>query len=587
MKRRGADIITDQLRRGGIKHVFALCGHGNIGLLDALYEAQPELTTVSVHHEQVAGHMADAYFRIKGVPAATLTSSGPGSANLPVALASAMMDSSAVLAITGNVPTQQFNRDPFQETGRHYQADFPGVLRPYVKRSFQPTRPEQLPLVLRQAMVLLKQGRPGPVHIDVPLNLFLEETEEPTPDPQEFLGGLTSASGASAESIGDVVDLIRGCERPVLLAGGGVFYHRGVEEFQRLAESTGIPVICSPDANGVLPTSHPLMLGPIGRNGTYAANEAARNADVVVSLSCLLDDRMTSAWIDGFTFSIPPTKLIQVDIDERELSKNYPATLGVLANPATFSAQLKDALDGSGYRVNDPWRERLDAARRQWNEDVSPAERDERFPAHPQRVIAEIRGAVPGDAMVLSDVGIHHNWLVQFWDTEVPGTFHQSWGFAAMGFGVAGVLGAKLARPDVPAVTICGDAGFTMVSSAVLTAVEYGIPAVWVVWDNQAYGSIRDMQYGFFEGRELATAFYKDGQPHSPDFAALARSFGANGITVSAPGDIGDAVSTAIASERPTVVHVPTAGDVHPIATGGWVLPPLDPIRPTYRFDEG
>jgi acetolactate synthase I/II/III large subunit len=176
---KGAEILVEQLVREGVPYLFGVCGHGNIGFLDAAYAASDRIKTISVHHEQAAGYMADAYFKVRHEPVATFTSSGPGSANLPVALAAAMMDSSAFLAITGNVPTQQFNRGPFQETGKYFQADFPSVIRPYVKRSFQPTRAEMIPLAVRQAMDLMRTGTPGPVNIDVPLNVFVEETDAP------------------------------------------------------------------------------------------------------------------------------------------------------------------------------------------------------------------------------------------------------------------------------------------------------------------------------------------------------------------------------------------------------------------------
>ena len=192
---KGAEIIVDYLVREGVPYVFGLCGHGDIGLLDALYDRQKEITTISVHHESVAGFMADAYFRVRHEPVATFTSCGPGSANLPVALGSALMDSSAFLAITGNVATSQFNRGPFQETGRHYQADFPAVVRPYVKRSFQATRPEQLPLMLRQAFATMTQGRPGPVHLDVPLDVLVERTEAEAPDPALWRHGFSATVG--------------------------------------------------------------------------------------------------------------------------------------------------------------------------------------------------------------------------------------------------------------------------------------------------------------------------------------------------------------------------------------------------------
>src|SRR6266567_961579 len=213
---KGAEIIAEYLIRAGVPYVVGLCGHGDLGLLDALYDRRDEIRTLSVHHESAAGFIADAYYRVRHEPLATFTSVGPGSANLPVALGSAFMDSSAFLAITGNVPTTQFNRGPFQETGRYYQADTPGVLRPYVKRSFQATRADQLPLMLRQAFATMLGGRPGPVHLDVPLDVFVETSAQEVPDPGQWRHGISRRSAAAAGDVAAILDQLLAAEVHVL-----------------------------------------------------------------------------------------------------------------------------------------------------------------------------------------------------------------------------------------------------------------------------------------------------------------------------------------------------------------------------------
>jgi len=217
----GADIIVEYLAREGVPYAVGLCGHGNIGLLDALHRHQAAIKTISVHHEQAAGHIADAYYRVAGTPLATFTSCGPGSANLPMAVACAMLDSSAIFVVTGNVPTQQFNRGAFQETYRHYQADFPSVLRPYVKRAYQATRADMLPTAVRDAFREMLTGRPGPVNLDVPLNVFVEEADVEVPDPRSWRGGLHSDAAGNPAAVAEAVALLASATRPVILAGRG------------------------------------------------------------------------------------------------------------------------------------------------------------------------------------------------------------------------------------------------------------------------------------------------------------------------------------------------------------------------------
>ena len=244
---KGAEILVEYLIKEKVPYLFGVCGHGNIGFLDAAADSASRIKTISVHHEQAAGYMADAYYKVRHEPVATYTSCGPGSCNLPVALAGAMMDSSAFLAITGNVPTTQFNRMPFQETGRYFQGDFPSVIRPLVKKSFQPTRVEMLPLAIKQAFGLLRTGRPGPVNIDVPLNVFQEtaEVEIPDPDPrvnQRFPGELRAIDRA--------LELLLAARRPVVLVGQGGLIGEVTDALLEFLKLVRIPVVTSPNEIG-------------------------------------------------------------------------------------------------------------------------------------------------------------------------------------------------------------------------------------------------------------------------------------------------------------------------------------------------
>ena len=583
---RGADIIVEYLAREGVPYAVGVCGHGNVGLLDALHRHQAAIKTISVHHEQAAGHIADAYYRVAGTPLATFTSCGPGSANLPMAVACAMLDSSAIFVVTGNVPTQQFNRGAFQETYRHYQADFPSVLRPYVKRAYQPTRADMLPTAVRDAFREMLSGRPGPVNLDVPLNVFVEEADVEVPDPSAWRRGLHGDAAGNPAAVAEAVALLASATRPVILAGNGVIAAGAQEELRRLAERLRAPVITSPMAKGALDERHPLALGPVGRNGTYMANQAGRSCDVLLALGTRFDDRASSAWLPGVSYEIPPTRLIHVDRDPGELGRNYPATVGIIGDARQVLGQMLALLPGApGAGGASAARDaELAGWRAAWEEARRADRASDAVPIRPERLVLELRRALPDDAIVLADVGVHHNWLVQEFEVRRPGMLLQSWGFGGMGFAVCGVLGARLAAPTRPCVCVCGDGGFLMAPHILATAVEYDLPAVWIIWNNQGYVSIRDLQLGFFGGREIATSFAREatGDLYSPDFAALARAFGAQGLRIEKPGDLGGALEMALGSGRPTVLEVMVDRDVRPRATGGWELPPLPPARPTF-----
>ena len=546
-----------------------------------------KIKLMTVRHEQAAGHMADAYFRVAHKPVATFTSCGPGSTNLPTALASAMMDSSAFLAITGNVPTSQFGRSPFQETGRFYQAEFPNVVRPYVKRSYQSTRVDQIPLMMRQAFKTMMTGRTGPVHLDVPLNCFAEEADVEVPEPSLWRDGISSRSTGGAELIEKAMELLLSTDKPCIIAGHGAVISEASAELVKLAELLNIPVATTANGKGVIPADHSLSLGPVGRNGSYMANETCRSCDVLLALGVKFDDRQSSSWIPGYTFNIPPTKLIHVEIDPDEMARNYPPTIGILADAKSF---LKDLLACAQDKVRpDPkrnagWLGKIADWRKGWEEFNQPKYISDAVPIQPERLVKDIRAVMPRDGILLADVGEHHNWLLQFYDVYRPAGFLQSWGFASMGFGICGVLGAKLAAPDKVCVSVCGDGGFMMTPHILCTAVEYDIPAVWIIWNNYGFNVIRHQANGAWPGREIVTSFKKDrtGELMNPDFAALAVACGAKGARVEKPGDFKDVFQQAIRSNGPFVIDVAVNRQAFAPSTGSWVLPPFGHPEPSY-----
>jgi len=585
----GAAYIVDFLIRQKVPYVFGLCGHGILGLLDGLFDRQGEIKTISVHHESAAAFMADAYFRIRQEPVATFTSCGPGSTNLIVAVAAAFADSSAMLNITGNVPTGQWNRGPFQETGKYFQGDFVNVMRPYVKRSFQPTRPDMLPLALRQAFALMTNGRPGPVQLDVPLNVFVEQVNESgEPSENDWPRAEWARPAADPAAIEEALAILEHAERPVVVAGHGVELSGAEPELLALAEKMSLPVATTPFGKGVFDARHNLSLGATGRNGSYMANAACRNADVILAFGTRFDDRATSAWLRGFTYNIPPAKLIHVDVDASEIGRNFQPALGIVGDAKLVLQQLMQRGANVPRSQRGIWLQRIAGWKERWEEATVAPRTSGAVPIRPERVVADLRKVVPADGIVLADVGIHHNWLVAEWDAWQTRTFLQTWGFASMGFGVAGALGAKLAAPDRPVVAVCGDGGLIMNAGAVLTAVEYDIPVVWLVWNNHGYCAIRDQQLGYFgKNRELATSFTRNhGDLFSADYAMMARSMGAAGILVERSGDLAPQLEAAIASGQPTVLDVRIDREVRPISTGSWDLPPKPHPLPSFGWGE-
>ncbi|QHE84295.1 thiamine pyrophosphate-binding protein [Hydrogenophaga sp. BPS33] len=582
---KGSALIADYLIQEKVPYVFGICGHGNVGMLDALYERRDQIRLISPRHEQCAGHMADAYFRVKHKPVATLTSTGPGSANMVMSLATALSDSSAFLAITSNVPTSQHNRGPFQELYKHNQADLAQVLRPVVKRAFQPSRVDMLPLALRQAMDTMVTGRPGPVNLDIPYNVYQEEDEVEIPPSSHV--HLTHRPGASREDLKATLMLLADARRPVVFIGHGATLSEAGAEITALADLLGIPVITSPNGMGCIPGSHPLALGFIGRNGSYPANEAGRRSDLVLTLGTRFDDRSASSWQPGYSWNFPTTRLIHVDIDPQELGRNYAPDLGVIADIKVFTQQLLQELEAhpdiSAKRFA-PWREQVRGWQQEWERFVQPHFEDHTSPLRPEFVVGTLQKMLPHDVILSLDSGVHHNWFMQFWRANRPQSMLNSWGYSSMGFGVCGVLGAQLAAPDRACVAVVGDGGFTMAPYVLCTAVELDLPVVWIVWNNFAWGAIRDIQYGMFDGREIGTAFYKghSGERYNPDFAAWARACGADGVTVKRPQDLAAAVQQALKNRRPCLIDVHVDAEIRPPATGTWQLPPIPFKEPVY-----
>lgn len=582
---RGTDIIADYLVKEKVPYLLGYAGHGAIGLLDGMHKHHDKIRHIAPRIEQGAGFMADVYFRLTGEPLAVYASTGPGPMNMMISVANAFYDNSAFFLITGQVPTTQVNSGALQDDYR-YNGDMSSIFQPVVKKSYRIRKVEDLHTALPEAFQLMRTGRPGPVHFDMPYNLYIETAPVSTPEPlpQEKPSGWQSR--LSDFDVARALELLCSSDRPLILAGGGIRVAGAYEELKALAEQVGIPVYTSFMGKGALPFDHQLHLGVGGVWGDYPATEACRNADVILAIGARFNDLHTGSWIPGYVYNIPPTKLIQVDIDENEIGRNYPVELGIVGDAKEFLGQaVKIARTKKlGMKDGSTWKREIAGWQTDWRNFCRPFETSSEVPIEPRRTLADMNRISPPGTIMVDDIGNCQVWSEQYWQTKVPGTHMTAGGFAAMGFGVYGVLGARLARPDEPCVTLCGDGGFSMWCHAVATAVEYDLPAVWVVHNNYAIGTIRDLQRVYLDGRELGTSFVRQstGEFYNPDFAAMAQAMGARGIRIEHPDQFGDAYAEAIKSTTPTVLDVIINRDTAMPVIGTWQMPPIPEVQPTF-----
>ena len=553
-----ADHVAEFLDDRGVDVVFGLCGHTNISLLAAL-ERRGAARFVTTRHEQVAAHAADGYARASGRAGVILLHVGPGMTNAVTGVATASFDSTPMLVIAGDVPSYYEGRGPHQEFNLRRDADQISVYEPFVKRAWRVRRADQVPRTLARAWDIALAGRPGPVLVSVPMDI-LGEVLDADVVPASLVARPTLAE-ATARA---VADELRGAARPLLLAGGGT--RRATEEMRQLAEAVGAPVAHTLMGTGVLPPGHPQLVGVVGFWGSPTANRLASEADVILAIGTRFPETDSSSWEPGVTFRIPPTRLIQVDIDPHEPGRNYPTTIAATADSALALAAILEA-----YGVPTPERGYDWSALREEREaflapslaNAASAE----MPLLPERILADVRRAAP-NAILVTDVGWNKNGVAQQYPVDSPDSFLTPGGFSTMGFGPAAVLGVATAETGRPAIALVGDGAFGANPNVVATAVEMGIAPVWVVMDNSAFGTIAGLERKHY-GTAYGCEFSADGAPYSPDFAAIARACGADGIRIEHADELEPRLREAIASGRPTLIDVPMRNT--PVATpGGW-----------------
>jgi acetolactate synthase I/II/III large subunit len=573
----GAQIIVEYLIRQGVRYAVGIPGHGSWNLTDALLDRSEEIRTVQVMHEQSAVHLADGFYRVSGTPLLAFTSIGPGATNTVVGMATAYADSTAVMLMTGSPHTYMRGRGLLQEVERRHAADNARIFEPVVKEWWTPSRVDELPFVLHRAWNQMLSGRPGPVLMDVPMDVQAESAEVRIPDPSQREA--SSGPRPSADLVERAAMLLAGAERPLLVAGGGAISANAAAEVTALAERLGMPVVTTWMGKGSIDETHELAGLTIGDTGSTCGNALAASADVILSVGCRFTDWSASSYRRGITFAIPPSRLIQVDVDAREIGKNYPVEVPLLGDAREALRDLLSALGAGGgpavYRESAYFGE-IQRRRQEWFEQLEVKSGSSALPMTMARAVREIQAATRPDAIVVTGAGLPQGMVKQRWVTRLPRTHITSGGFSTMGFSLPAAIGAQLAAPDRRVLAVCGDGDFLQTMQELASAVMLGVPVCVAVLDNSGWISIKGGQQSFF-GRTAATDFLRsDGSIYSPDFAAIGRAFGLHAEHVREPDEVGPAVARALASGGPSLVSVTVNRELDvagPDKTGWWDVP--------------
>ena len=532
---RGGEAIIESLKNMGVKTIFGYPGGQTIPFYDMLYDS--DMDHILVRHEQCAAHAADGYARASGRVGVCVATSGPGATNLVTGIATAYMDSSPIVAITGQVPTHLIGNDAFQE------ADIIGITMPITKHSYQPKNPDLIPSMVKSSFEIAKTGRPGPVLIDVPKEV--QEGELTNFDDSLIdTPGYNPTIKGNIRQIKKARDLIRQAKKPLILAGAGVIISNACCELNKLAKTINAPVMTSLLGKGAFDETDDLALGMLGMHGRKVSNDSINESDLLIAIGIRFSDRTTGR-LDSFA---PDTKIIHIDIDPAEIGKNVDIDLPIVGDARNILSSLNKVLDG--YKVSDDvnkWTEMI----KQRKQDLLPRVTYDEIPLKPQTVIKEISEVLTPESILTTDVGQNQMWAAHFYDTQKPRKFISSGGLGTMGFGFPSAIGAKVACPDDPVVSINGDGGFLMVCQELATVHEYDIPVIAVVLENRTLGMVYQWQSLLYNERHSQTLL-----GNSPDFVKLAESFGVNAVRITKPGETKEALASAIKDNEPILLNV-------------------------------
>ncbi len=564
MEKTVAEHLVDYLVHRDVRHVFGLCGHTNIAVLAAMADSPIEF--VSVRHEQIASHAADAYARLSGRASVVLSHLSPGLTNCATGVANAALDCIPMVVIAGDIPTHYYGKHPHQEVNLHADASQWEIYRPFVKRAWRVDRADLMAEILEKAFHLAESGQPGPVLVDVPMDIFSK-----TISPASFEKVTKNTRSLVKPSIDDstaeqIIRQLTAARSPLAYVGGGILLSRASDELKKFVEHLGLPVAYSLMGKGALRDDHPLVLGMSGFWGTELVNRSCLKADCIFALGTRFKEADCSSWYPGYTFNIPESKVIQIDIEPQEIGRNYPVEIGVIAD-ARKALEVLNRVARQMHPDGFP-RERLkrDIAEfhASYKENNREMEESNAYPMMPERILAETRRALPENAIITTDVGWNKNGVGQQFNILEPGTILTPGGFATMGFGPPAAIGAKLAAPDRVVISLVGDGGFGQNPSMLATAVEMNLGIIWLVMNNNAFGTIAGLQkahYGLTYGTTFPGA--------RPNYSEIAQAYGAEGIHITSPEQLLPVLLEAISSNKPTVIDVPMINNPTP-TTGHW-----------------
>jgi len=535
MKLTGAQIMMKVLKEEGVDTIFGYPGGVVIDIYDELDKT--DIRHVLVRQEACAVHAADGYARAGGRVGVCLVTSGPGATNTVTGIASAYMDSIPVVIFTGQVPTHLIGNDAFQE------VDTVGITRPITKHNYLVKRTEDLARIIKEAFYIASSGRPGPVLVDIPKNVSVTAIDYKAPKKVK-LESYKPTYSPNVKQLQRVVKMIKDANKPVIFAGGGVILSQAAKELTQLARKTQIPLTTSLMGLGGFPGTDPLWLGMVGMHGTYRANMAIGECDLLIGIGVRFDDRVTGR-VDAFA---PNAKIVHIDIDPTSIRKNIPVTVPVVGDCKITLGQLNKLLKKEG--LSD-----LKKKRNKWFDHIihwkstKPLAYEQKDVIKPQYVVEKLYQLSKGNAIITTEVGQNQMWAAQYYHYDKPNHFITSGGLGCMGFGLPAAIGAQLACPDKLVVDIAGDGSIQMNIQEMATAAQYGLPVKVVILNNGYLGMVRQWQQLFFDKRYVSTSL-----EHAPDFVKLAEAYGAVGLRATKPEEVESVLKKGLASKKAVIM---------------------------------
>ncbi len=550
MEKTGAEIIVECLEREGVEFIFGIPGGCNLPFFDKIYDSK--IRMILTRHEQGASHMADAYSRSTGKVGVCTATSGPGATNLVTGLATANMDSIPMVAITGQVRTDAIGSDAFQE------ADAIGCTRSVTKHNYLVKDVKDLARVVREAFYIASSGRPGPVHIDVPVDVQRAKTEFIYPE-KVSIRSYNPVTKTDAAQIKKAAELIAAAERPLLYVGGGAILSGASKEVLELAEKANIPVAHTLMANGVLPYDHPLCMGPLGMHGKYSTNTAMQKCDLMISCGARFDDRVTGK-LSAFA---PNSKKVHFDIDPANIDKSVKVDVPIVGD---LKAGLVELLKQVSKMSHTAWVNQI----RDWDKTHPLSFKDQGaddYFVKPQYIIKELHNLTKGEAIVTTGVGQHQMWAMQWYPAKSPRQFLTSGGLGTMGYGFPSSIGAKLGNPNKHVICIDGDGSFQMTMPELATAVHEKVKVIVIIINNYYLGMVRQWQELFYKERFSASSLTSEGGmgdknadfknlKYIPDFCKFAEAYGAKGIRINKNSEVRGALEAALKADTSVLIDV-------------------------------